>query len=153
MPQLTHETGIRDLYADRQSLVYNHHQELVNASETVGHMREGIEALGPSRQALEAQLLQIQKRRTMPPLPSLASQKSDSESGCDINWEKDVAPVAELPLTLRYMIDESKFNDAESLFQTYLPVLEAWEKAGVVGADELRKDCTYMLKDAQRVPT
>ena len=34
--------GIRDLYADRQSLVYNHHQELVNASETVGHMRHGI---------------------------------------------------------------------------------------------------------------
>lgn len=134
--------GIRDLHAERQSLVYNHHQELVNASETVGHMRHGIEALRPSRNALETQLKEMQAMRTMPPM-QLAS-----DTNTDIAWERDVAPVAQLPMTLRFMLDQGQLTEAESLLDTYKPTLDAWEHAGVLGADELRKDCEYMLKDA-----
>ena len=134
--------GIRDLYADRQSLVYNHHQELVNASETVGHMRHGIEALRPNREALEVQLKEMQAKRAMPPVYIA------SDADASIPWVRDVAPIAELPLKLRYMLDQNQLAEAVALFDTYKPTIHAWAQAGVHGAEELGKDCEYILKEA-----
>lgn len=135
--------GIRDLYADRQSLVYNHHQELVNASETVGLMRHGIEALRPNRDALEAQLKEMQAKRAMPPV----HVASDAESS--MPWVSDVAPIAELPMNMRYMLDQGQLTEAESLFHTYKPTIHAWAQAGILGAEELGNDCEYILKEAR----
>lgn len=36
----------------------------------------------------------------------------------------------------------------EALWTQYAPVLEAWETAGVLGADELRRECLDILRDA-----
>lgn len=140
--------AVRDLYADRQSLVYNHHQELVGASETVGEMRRGIEALKPRRASLEEQLAHM---RQQPTEPLGASAPKDA-----LPWAEQVAPVVELPLKLRRILDERKptsVADAEAALQAQAPVLAAWVDAHVAGADELQRLCHDMIVQAHTPST
>jgi len=135
--------SVRDLYADRQSLVYNHHQELVGASETVGDMRRGIEALAPSRASLEQQLEQM---RQQPAAPAAAAPEAA------FPWVDQVAPIVELPLKLRRILDArtpTSLADAEAALQAQTPILAAWVEARVVGADELQRTCQDMIAEAQ----
>ena len=105
-------------------------------------MRHGIEALRPNREALEVQLKEMQAKRAMPPVYIA------SDADASIPWARDVAPIAELPLKLRYMLDQNQLAEAEALFDTYKPTIHAWAQAGVHGAEELGKDCEYILKEA-----
>ncbi|WFD18867.1 hypothetical protein MCAP1_001080 [Malassezia caprae] len=135
--------AVRDLYADRQSLVYNHHQELVGASETVGDMRRGIEALAPSRASLEQQLEQMRQQPAAP--PAAAPEAAP--------WLDEVAPVIELPWTLRRILDArtpTSVAEAEAALQAHAPILAAWVEARVAGADELQRTCQDMIAEAQR---
>ena len=137
--------AVRDLYADRQSLVYNHHQELVGASETVGDMRRGIEALAPSRVSLEQQLEQM---RQPPTEPATAAATHAALPRAD-----QLAPVVELPLTLRRILDQrtpTSLAEAEAALQAQMPTLAAWAEAHVAGADELQRTCQDMISEAQR---
>ena len=44
--------------------------------------------------------------------------------------------------------DRNQLAEAEALFDTYKPTIHAWAQAGVHGAEELGKDCEYILKEA-----
>ncbi|KAK0554291.1 hypothetical protein OC846_002174 [Tilletia horrida] len=47
-------TEIRELDGEKQSLVYNHHHELVAASETIRKMKDRADGLDPSLDSLQA---------------------------------------------------------------------------------------------------
>ena len=122
--------GIRELKADRQSLVYNHHQELVAASETVGKMRAGLDALHTPRDALRAQLAAIDQGR--------AAVAADG-----VPWA-DVRPIVELPTTLRSLAATDP-EGARTAYAEHEATIQAWADAGVVGADALRTECEAAL--------
>ncbi|KAI3618516.1 hypothetical protein CBS9595_002879 [Malassezia furfur] len=123
--------GIRELKADRQSLVYNHHQELVAASETVGKMRAGLDALHTPRDALRAQLAAIDHAR--------AAVAADG-----VPWA-DVRPIVDLPATLERLA-ASDPEKARAAYAEHEATLRAWEDAGVGGADTLRAQCEAALE-------
>lgn len=126
-------TDIRELNGDRQSLVYNHHQELVAAAETVGKMRSGIDELNQSREALGASFAEIEglceSLSTIPERPE-----------ADIKWSS-VYPIVALPEKLAELAKERQQEELESTWKTYLPVLEAWEASCVSGVSDLLNSC------------
>ncbi|KDN38206.1 hypothetical protein K437DRAFT_216927, partial [Tilletiaria anomala UBC 951] len=52
-------TELRELDGERQSLVYNHHHELIAASETIAKMKARAESLDGSLDALRASFSNI----------------------------------------------------------------------------------------------
>ncbi|WFD30746.1 hypothetical protein MSPP1_001770 [Malassezia sp. CBS 17886] len=131
---------IRELNSDRQSLVYNHHQELVSASETVGNMRSGIDALGPEREKIQRLLASVDEERAK---LALSADEADEE---EIQWTRVVAPIVRLPATLRH----ADAAEARTLWDAYRPALHAWVAAGVRGANELREACEEVMHDKRR---
>lgn len=130
-------TDVRELHADRQSLVYNHHQELVAAAETVGQMRSGIDELNKTSDALGAHFTAIDElRRTLSVLP-------ERDQAC-AEWSA-VYPVIALPATLGTLADQQKQTELESTWSTYQPVLESWLASGVAGAAELLDSCRAVV--------
>ncbi|KAM0793481.1 hypothetical protein ACM66B_000922 [Microbotryomycetes sp. NB124-2] len=55
---------IRELDGERQSIVYNHHHELIEASDTIRKMKSRAEALDTSLEALKASLESISQLST-----------------------------------------------------------------------------------------
>lgn len=130
-------TDVRELHADRQSLVYNHHQELVAAAETVGQMRSGIDELNKTSDAFGARFAAIDElRRTLSVLP-------ERDQVC-AEWFA-VYPVIALPATLGTLADQQKQAELESTWSTYQPVLESWLASGVTGAAELLDSCRAVV--------
>lgn len=54
-------TEIRQLDSERQSLVYNHHHELIEASDTIAAMRDRAEALEGDLDKLKAAFSEISR--------------------------------------------------------------------------------------------
>jgi len=52
---------IRTLYGERQSLVYNHHHELIAASDTIKSMKKRAEGLDSSLDTLKAAFSEISR--------------------------------------------------------------------------------------------
>ncbi|PKI84221.1 hypothetical protein MVES1_001639 [Malassezia vespertilionis] len=130
--------GIRELQAERQSLVYNHHQELVSASDTVGKMRAGLAALAPQRKALKEQVERLHAQSD-----ALGAGAKEVE---EIDWRGDVLTTVQLPITLQEKCKENKRAEAERLWEEHWPRLAAWEAAGVKGASELTQACRDVLQ-------
>ncbi|PWN86617.1 hypothetical protein FA10DRAFT_270168, partial [Acaromyces ingoldii] len=102
-------TEIRELDGERQSLVYNHHHELVAASETIRKMKDRADALTPSLSSLQQSLRDTSttsKALAIP--PDLVGTRSESHSKeKKLNAEEAqrlLAPVVELPHQLRDLI-------------------------------------------------
>ncbi|WFD33477.1 hypothetical protein MCUN1_000290 [Malassezia cuniculi] len=128
---------IRELNGDLQSLVYNHHQELVAVAETVGQMRAGIDELNESRNSLGSSFAAIEELRG-----SLDAIPERSQS--DTEWS-DVYPVVALPATLAELAEKKKGEELESTWHTFRPVLEAWDASGVRGASDILNSCRTVI--------
>lgn len=143
--------GIRELNGDRQSLVYNNHQDLVAASETVGQMRSGLDKLAPTREALLSGLAEVDRLQAELQQTHAAASDEPDEG---IDWHA-VKPVVSLPATLRNLLrsDETREDagvrkDALELWNQFRPVLEEWDRSGVLGAGDLLKESKHILQDA-----
>ncbi|BGP12394.1 hypothetical protein JCM10213_002001 [Rhodosporidiobolus nylandii] len=72
---------IRELDGERQSLVYNHHHELIDASDTIRKMKSRAEALDTSLDALKSSFQSIsQLSASLAPTTASASSRSTSTS-------------------------------------------------------------------------
>lgn len=162
---------IRELDGERQSLVYNHHHELVAASDTIRNMKVKSESLDPSLDSLKASFetmstlasnLEALRRSATEQRPATESSKADS-----IDHLHDLGPIVTLPTTLSDLIecrldaaegvqpDETEAKkaglaQAEHLWGTMEPVLAAWTDAGVVGVREIAAECRTLLKDGRK---
>ncbi|CDW95797.1 hypothetical protein, partial [Sporisorium scitamineum] len=99
---------IRQLDGERQSLVYNHHHELVAASDTIRNMKLKSESLDPSLDSLKtsfetmsnlASNLEVLRSSASNPK---AAQPSDTS---DLDPLRDLEPIVALPATLSDLIE------------------------------------------------
>ncbi|GAC94565.1 hypothetical protein PHSY_002138 [Pseudozyma hubeiensis SY62] len=162
---------IRELDGERQSLVYNHHHELVAASDTIRNMKVKSESLDPSLDSLKASFetmstlasnLEVLRRPATEHSPAAELSKADS-----VDPLHDLEPIVTLPTTLSDLIEcrhdaaegaprdepEAKragLAQAEHLWGTMEPVLAAWTDAGVAGVREIAAECRTLLKDGRK---
>ncbi|TKY88297.1 hypothetical protein EX895_002649 [Sporisorium graminicola] len=160
---------IRELDGERQSLVYNHHHELVAASDTIRNMKLKSESLDPSLDSLKTSF------ETMSNLASnlevlrksaSSTQATEPSNTTDLDPLRDLEPIVTLPETLSDLIEcrvnpngakehdsESRkagLTQAEHLWGTMEPVLAAWTDAGVAGVREIAAECRSLLKDGRK---
>lgn len=166
---------IRELDGERQSLVYNHHHELVAASDTIRNMKQKSESLDPSLESLKSSfetMSSLSSNLEVLRKPSLeASRDPDSNS---LDPLRDLEPIVSLPATLSDMIEcrldsssspakqlsgepdeniearKAGLAKAEHLWGTMEPVLAAWTDAGVAGVREIAAECRALLKDGRK---
>ncbi|PWN39750.1 hypothetical protein IE81DRAFT_349909 [Ceraceosorus guamensis] len=147
-------TEIRELDGERQSLVYNHHHELVAASETIRKMKTRADDLTPSLDALRASLTQIDKTRAELSLPEHLVQHKSSGRDQEGQQARAIERVVELPTRLRDCIALERTADeglaaAERLWGQSEAVLSAWDEAGVHGVKEVASECREVLREAR----
>lgn len=95
-------TEIRELDGERQSLVYNHHHELVAASDTIRNMKLKSESLDPSLDALKTAFGSMSSLSSG--LEVLRKQKTDQPPE-HIDLLRDLEPIVTLPTTLSDLIE------------------------------------------------
>lgn len=161
---------IRELDGERQSLVYNHHHELVAASDTIRNMKVRSESLDPSLDLLKSSFetmsnlaSHLEVLRSSPPKSIPASESKDMDP------LKDLEPIVTLPVTLSDLIEcrgesaatmdseqpdlearKAGLAQAEHLWGTMEPVLAAWTDAGVAGVREIAAECRGLLKEGRK---
>lgn len=166
---------IRELDGERQSLVYNHHHELVAASDTIRNMKTRSESLDPSLDSLKSSFETMSNLASH--LDTLRSSPSDpvKHTGADdIDPLRDLESIVTLPAMLSDMIEcrldaashasnqppteqdqdqearKAGLAQAEHLWGTMEPVLAAWTDAGVAGVREISAECRALLKDGRK---
>ncbi|UZJ51577.1 hypothetical protein CBS101457_000897 [Exobasidium rhododendri] len=149
-------TEIRELDGERQSLVYNHHHELVSATETIGKMKEKADALTPSLTSLRSSLRDISQSLQEIQEPVKATRLGPSlEASTDTTEiEKIVSLAVELPGRLKDTIilegEVKGLEKARGLWGSMEAVLATWDEAGIPGAKDIINDCRHVLREAQQ---
>ncbi|KAN0065306.1 hypothetical protein ACQY0O_001141 [Thecaphora frezii] len=169
-------TEIRELDGERQSLVYNHHHQLVAASDTIHNMKQKSESLDPSLDALKASFSKMSQldteleslRSPFAPDPQLTDSSTTAAKA--LAMLPDLDPIVMLPTTLRDLIEfapspsdpaqaESRnaeaqatqgLAQAERLWGQMESVLSAWSDAGVEGVRDIMAECRSVLKEGRR---
>ncbi|CEQ38792.1 SPOSA6832_00256, partial [Sporobolomyces salmonicolor] len=94
---------IRELDGERQSLVYNHHHELIEASDTIRKMKSRAEALDTSLDSLKASFQSISQLSASlaPPAPSTcASRPPPSPMSTSSHSNPPQTPTRRLPIVV-----------------------------------------------------
>lgn len=164
---------IRELDGERQSLVYNHHHELVSASDTIRNMKIKSESLDPSLESLKSSFETMSNLASnLEVLRSSASNTTKESAADDIDPLRDLEPIVTLPTMLSDLIEcrvdnaagtsnsgsteqdlehrKAGLAKAEHLWGTMEPVLAAWTDAGVAGVREIAAECRSLLKDGRK---
>lgn len=166
---------IRQLDGERQSLVYNHHHELVAASDTIRNMKNRSESLDPSLDSLKSSFETMSNLSShLQVLRSSASKPAKESASDGIDSLHDLEPIVTLPATLSDLIEcrftsdtstakadaaepepdaearKAGLAQAEHLWGTMEPVLAAWTDAGVAGVGEIAAECRGLLKEGRK---
>lgn len=144
--------SISDLEGERQSLVYNHHHELIDASVTISKMKVRAESLDSTLEQLKAGLSRCSELNNGLKLPiddagstaddtSSLSKMDTGSVPTGVDWQSVLGTLIDLPLVMRNATHE----EAQRLWGTYEPVLRQWKDAGVQGIDEIETECRQIL--------
>ncbi|GAA5922909.1 COG1/VPS51 family protein [Sporobolomyces koalae] len=174
---LTTTAKIRELDGERQSLVYNHHHELIEASDTIRKMKSRAEALDSSLESLKTSFEKISQLSTSlaptqatsrpnrtrlaparspslpqdspetPTKPRLPRTTSSASSSTPV-----FSPILHLaPLLalpiLLRVLDRSK---GDALWGSWEPALRSWEDERVEGVAEIGRECRDVLRGGRR---
>jgi hypothetical protein len=145
LPQLlrtstTLSASIADLESERQSLVYNHHHELIDASITISKMKVRSESLETTLEQLKAGLARCSELESdLRSETSRTSKASSQEGGTD--WENMLSKLLDLPVLMQSVSTE----EALRLWGSYEPVLRSWKEAGVKGIEDVEVECRDVL--------
>lgn len=147
-------SSILDLESERQSLVYNHHHELIDASVTISKMKVRAESLDSTLEQLKAGLSRCSELNNGLKLPvnatGVSPDASDDAHGANmptarepakVDWQSVLDTVLDLPFAMRNATPE----EAQRLWGTYEPVLRQWKDAGVQGIEEVETECRQCL--------
>lgn len=165
---------IRELDGERQSLVYNHHHELVAASDTIRNMKIRSESLDPSLESLQSSFETMSNLASHLEIlrNSSAHTAQPPASSKRVEPLHDLEPIVTLPATLSDLIEcrldatvsashvdalepnlerrKAGLAQAEHLWGTMEPVLAAWTDAGVAGVREIAAESRSLLKEARK---
>lgn len=143
--------SIADLELERQSLVYNHHHELIDASITISKMKVRAESLDSTLEQLKAGLAKCSELESglRKPTLSIDSHKEtmDVREGSP-DWQLLLGKLLDLPMTMQ-IVDREQ---AQRLWGTYEPVLRSWKEAGVKGIEEVEAECREVLTASDLLP-
>ncbi|SCV68759.1 BQ2448_880 [Microbotryum intermedium] len=169
---------IRELDGERQSLVYNHHHELIQASDTIRKMKSRAEALDASLDSLKSAFQSIAQLsdslapqtgvnlsssslpRSLPPPSTTTIITSSGPHRLDVLSEdpsppSNFEPLIHLPalLSLPILLKALLVNDrarADSLWGLWEPALRSWEDEEVQGVKEIGMECREALRRGRR---
>ncbi|BGP52684.1 hypothetical protein JCM8202v2_000240 [Rhodotorula sphaerocarpa] len=164
---------IRELDGERQSLVYNHHHELIDASDTIRKMKSRAEALDTSLDSLKtsfesisqlsASLSTVSTRSAVAgsptsqsgalPQPAADPRREDKASSVPaFSPLVHLSALLALPIVLEALLaaraDQQQRAKADALWGTWEPALRSWDEAGVEGAGEVAAECREVLRAA-----
>ncbi|PLW10757.1 hypothetical protein PCANC_24052 [Puccinia coronata f. sp. avenae] len=151
---------IRELDGERQSLVYNHHHELVEASETIDKMKSSSQKLDGTLSQLQDSLSVISQLSTSltsnkPPkrVQTKAVSTSSDSSKNDLSNKFDdglhLSALLSLPTVLKGLLATETRAAADQLWGQWEPALRSFEEAGVDGAKQLGNECRDVLRNAK----
>jgi len=141
---------IKELESERQALVYNHHHELIAASDTIHKMQTRSESLDTSLDALRSSFESISQLTTSLSQSSVSLSQAPKHTETAFDPLVHLAPLIDLPAQLRILLKNDKRNEAHSLWGSREPILRAWEEAGVKGVGEIARECRAVLGRARR---
>ncbi|GAA5950398.1 hypothetical protein JCM3765_004532 [Sporobolomyces pararoseus] len=166
---------IRELDGERQSLVYNHHHELIEASETIRKMKSRAEALDSSLDSLKTSFERISQLSTAlaPSVPPTSSPPSNSHSHSRSTHKPTssqshpslstpttpttISPpsfsrLVHLPplLSLPILLKSLDKTNSDLLWGSWEPALRSWEDEKVLGVEEIGRECREVLRNTRR---
>jgi len=143
---------IRALDAEKKALVYDNYSKLIAATETIRKMRDnmgsGVGSMGMTldpaiRSVYErAETIKSELRKGMS-----ESQRREMEVGEEERGKVEkrrrarevVVRVLDTPEKIRRLVSEGKEDEARTVWESSLTLLERWKERGVGGSDVL--DC------------
>jgi len=149
---------IRELDGERQSLVYNHHHELVEASETIDKMKSSSQKLDGTLSQLQDSLSTISQLSTSltsdrPPGGSGPTEAADSDGASNLSKKFDdglhLAALLSLPTVLKGLLASETRAAADQLWGQWEPALRSFEEAGVEGAKQVGNECREVLRNTK----
>lgn len=150
---------IRELDGERQSLVYNHHHELVEASETIDKMNHSSLKLDGTLSQLQDSLASISQLSTAltsarPPERTQASDHPPSLIRHDDMQSKfeggmHLSALLSLPTVLKGLLSAESKAAADQLWGQWEPALRSFEEAGIQGAKQIGNECRDVLRNAK----
>lgn len=149
---------IRELDGERQSLVYNHHHELVEASETIDKMKSSSQKLDGTLSQLQDSLSTISQLSTSltsegPPRGCKPTEAGDSYGASNLSEKFDsglhLAALLSLPTVLKGLLTSESRPAADQLWGQWEPALRSFEEAGIQGAKQLGSECRDVLRNAK----
>ncbi|MBW0519860.1 hypothetical protein O181_059575 [Austropuccinia psidii MF-1] len=151
-------SSIRELDAERQSLVYNHHHELVEASETIGKMTAGSDKLDGTLVRLQdsfssiSELLSTLSTPVLPkPVTPVNGQRSvDDDSSYKDKTSLHLSALLSLPTILKGLLTADNKGAADQLWGQWEPALRSFEEAEIEGAKQIGNECRDVLRAASK---
>lgn len=143
-------TDIRALDAEKKALVYDNYSKLIAATETIRRMRENMGPLNPMAATLDPAIKRIYEMAEKVRGEMRVSGDEGTEGGLLSEEEREderkrekarqvVLRVLGTPETIRGLVKDGKDDEARSLWEPTLKLLERWKDRGVGGPDVL--DC------------
>ncbi|KAG0146311.1 hypothetical protein CROQUDRAFT_657463 [Cronartium quercuum f. sp. fusiforme G11] len=143
---------MRELDGERQSLVYNHHHELVEASTTIGKMKTSAETLDGTLDELQNSFAAISELTTA---LSTSSRPRQTSQPIDLSQTFDpsvhLLPLISLPTILRALTHHRP--SADQLWGEWEPALRSFEEAGIEGARRIGNECREVLRQGRSKET
>ncbi|WAR61851.1 hypothetical protein PtB15_12B543 [Puccinia triticina] len=149
---------IRELDGERQSLVYNHHHELVEASETIDKMKSSSQRLDGTLSQLQDSLSvisQLSTSLTSNRAPSNVKTSADPSSVTKTTLTSKfedglhISALLSLPTVLKGLLASETRAAADQLWGQWEPALRSFEEAGVEGAKQVGNECRDVLRNAK----
>ena len=139
-------TDIRALDAEKKALVYDNYSKLIAATETIRKMRENMGPVNPMASTLDPAIARIYE------MAERVREEMRGRVGEDMGDEGDrererrrararevVVRVLGTPEKIRGLVKEGKDDEARTLWEPTLRLLERWKERGVGGPDVV--DC------------
>lgn len=121
---------IRELDSEKQSLVYNHHHELISASETIKQLQGRAVQLDSSLERLKQSFERIQQLDAglrLPAAPTTTNGKGNDDWPSLKKKRQALGAIVDLPRSLEALPPA----DRPTLWGQWEPVLAKWDEAGV----------------------
>ncbi|KAH8789875.1 Vps51/Vps67-domain-containing protein [Hyaloscypha sp. PMI_1271] len=142
-------TDIRALDAEKKALVYDNYSKLIAATDTIRRMRENMGPLNPMASTLDPAIARIYEMAEKVREEMRGQvEKGGVEGGDEEEREKEsrrekmrevVIRVLGTPEKMRALVKEGKEEEARTIWEPALTLLERWKERGVGGPDVV--DC------------
>lgn len=138
-------TDIRALDAEKKALVYDNYSKLISATDTIRRMRATMDPLNPMAATLDPAIAAIYERANAVKGELRESVLSTAMNSNVVAADEDederkkkieiARKVLKTPRRIRELVGQGREQEAQSLWEGVLPILERWKERDVGGTD------------------